>query len=211
MNEKEKTLLTPEEQERRHQVAEQQRCKARAERARKKRRAEKIKLIIGIAFVTLLTAAAVFIIIRYVLPDAGKDARQPKTSPSEEQTSSSYTTQTPTTAPEPTHDYPQLKSKNGTFNTYSSGAIRVDNAAFSVCGTLSDSVTSKYAALVSEVADSLNGKTKVYSLIIPTSYGVTLPDDIKTQIANYADQGESIIKVFRRCPKTSLPFIVTTT
>ena len=83
MNEKEKTLLTPEEQERRHQVAEQQRCKARAERARKKRRAEKIKLIIGIAFVTLLTAAAVFIIIRYVLPDAGKDARQPKTSPSE--------------------------------------------------------------------------------------------------------------------------------
>ena len=46
MNEKEKTLLTPEEQERRHQVAEQQRCKARAERARKKRRAEKIKLII---------------------------------------------------------------------------------------------------------------------------------------------------------------------
>lgn len=170
-----------------------------------KRRAEKIKLIIGIAFVTLLTAAAVFIITRYVLPDAGKDARQPKTSPSEEQTSSSYTTQTPTTAPEPTHDYPELKSKNGTFNTYSSGAIRVDNAAFSVCGTLSDSVTSKYAALVSEVADSLNGKTKVYSLIIPTSYGVTLPDDIKTQIANYADQGESITKVFSKMSENVTP------
>jgi len=205
MNEKEKTLLTPEEQERSHQVAEQQRCKARAERARKKRRAEKIKLIIGIAFVTLLTAAAVFIITRYVLPDAGKDARQPKTSPSEEQTSSSYTPQTPTTAPEPTHDYPELKSKNGTFNTYSSGAIRVDNAAFSVCGTLSDSVTSKYAALVSEVADSLNGKTKVYSLIIPTSYGVTLPDDIKTQIANYADQGENITKVFSKMSENVTP------
>lgn len=178
---------------------------ARAERARKKRRAEKIKLIIGIAFVTLLTAAAVFIITRYVLPDAGKDARQPKTSPSEEQTSSSYTTQTPTTAPEQTHDYPELKSKNGTFNTYSSGAIRVDNAAFSVCGTLSDSVTSKYAALVSEVADSLNGKTKVYSLIIPTSYGVTLPDDIKTQIANYADQGENIAKVFSKMSENVTP------
>ena len=205
MNEKEKTLLTPEEQERRHQVAEQQRCKARAERARKKRRAEKIKLIIGIAFVTLLTAAAVFIITRYVLPDAGKDARQPKTSPSEEQTTSSYTTQTPTTAPGPTHDYPELKSKNGTFNTYSSGAIRVDNAAFSVCGTLSDSVTSKYAALVSEVADCLNGKTKVYSLIIPTSYGVTLPDDIKTQIANYADQGENITKVFSKMSENVTP------
>lgn len=139
------------------------------------------------------------------LPDAGKDARQPKTSPSEEQTSSSYTTQTPTTAPEPTHDYPELKSKNGTFNTYSSGAIRVDNAAFSVCGTLSDSVTSKYAALVSEVADSLNGKTKVYSLIIPTSYGVTLPDDIKTQIANYADQGENITKVFSKMSENVTP------
>lgn len=156
-------------------------------------------------FVTLLTAAAVFIITRYVLPDAGKDARQPKTSPSEEQTTSSYTTQTPTTAPEPTHDYPELKSKNGTFNTYSSGAIRVDNAAFSVCGTLSDSVTSKYAALVSEVADSLNGKTKVYSLIIPTSYGVTLPDDIKTQIANYADQGENITKVFSKMSENVTP------
>ena len=204
MNEKEKTLLTPEEQERRHQVAEQQRRKARAERARKKRRAKKIKLTIGIVFVTLLTAAAVFIITRYVLPDAGKDAQQPKTSPSEEQTSSE-TTQTPTTAPEPTHDYPELKSKNGTFSTYSSGAIRVDNAAFSVCGTLSDSVTSKYAALVSEVADSLNGKTKVYSLIIPTSYGVTLPDDIKTQIANYADQGENIAKVFSKMSENVTP------
>lgn len=204
MNEKEKTLLTPEEQERRHQVAEQRRRKARAERARKKRRAKKIKLTIGIVFVTLLTAAAVFIITRYVLPDAGKDARQPKTSPSEEQTSTE-TTQTPTTAPEPTHDYPELKSKNGTFSTYSSGAIRVDNAAFSVCGTLSDSVTSKYAALVSEVADSLNGKTKVYSLIIPTSYGVTLPDDIKTQIANYADQGENIAKVFSKMSENVTP------
>lgn len=204
MNEKEKTLLTPEEQERRHQVAEQRRRKARAERARKKRRAKKIKLAIGIVFVTLLTAAAVFIITRYVLPDAGKDARQPKTSPSEEQTSTE-TTQTPTTAPEPTHDYPELKSKNGTFSTYSSGAIRVDNAAFSVCGTLSDSVTSKYAALVSEVADSLNGKTKVYSLIIPTSYGVTLPDDIKPQIANYADQGENIAKVFSKMSENVTP------
>lgn len=204
MNEKEKTLLTPEEQERRHQVAEQRRRKARAERARKKRRAKKIKLTIGIVFVTLLTAAAVFIIIRYVLPDAGKDAQQPKTSPSEEQTSTE-TTQTPTTAPEPTHDYPELKSKNGTFSTYSSGAIRVDNAAFSVCGTLSDSVTSKYAALVSEVSDSLNGKTKVYSLIIPTSYGVTLPDDIKPQIANYADQGENIAKVFSKMSENVTP------
>lgn len=204
MNEKERTLLTPEEQERRHQVAEQRRRKARAERARKKRRAKKIKLTIGIVFVTLLTAAAVFIITRYVLPDADKDARQPKTSPSEEQTSTE-TTQTPTTAPEPTHDYPELKSKNGTFSTYSSGAIRVDNAAFSVCGTLSDSVTSKYAALVSEVADSLNGKTKVYSLIIPTSYGVTLPDDIKTQIANYADQGENIAKVFSKMSENVTP------
>lgn len=204
MNEKEKTLLTPEEQERRHQVAEQRRRKARAERARKKRRAKKIKLTIGIVFVTLLTAAAVFIITRYVLPDAGKDAQQPKTSPSEEQTSTE-TTQTPTTTPEPTHDYPELKSKNGTFSTYSSGAIRVDNAAFSVCGTLSDSVTSKYAALVSEVADSLNGKTKVYSLIIPTSYGVTLPDDIKPQIANYADQGENIAKVFSKMSENVTP------
>ena len=43
MNEKEKTLLTPEEQERRHQVAEQQRCKARAERARKKKKSGKNK------------------------------------------------------------------------------------------------------------------------------------------------------------------------
>lgn len=204
MNEKERTLLTPEEQERRHQVAEQRRRKARAERARKKRRAKKIKLTIGIVFVTLLTAAAVFIITRYVLPDAGKDAQQPKPSPSEEQTSTE-TTQTPTTAPEPTHDYPELKSKNGTFSTYSSGAIRVDNAAFSVCGTLSDSVTSKYAALVSEVADSLNGKTKVYSLIIPTSYGVTLPDDIKPQIANYADQGENIAKVFSKMSENVTP------
>ena len=205
MDGREKDFLTPEEQERRHQVEEQRRRKARAERARKKRRAEKIKLTVGIVFVTLLTAAAIFIVLRYVLPDEDKtDTRQQTTTlPSEQPTET--TTEEPTTEPEPSTEYPELKSKSGTFSTYSSGSVRVDNAAFGVCGSLSDSVTSKYAALVSETADKLSGKTKVYALIIPTAYGVTLPDDIRSQIANYADQGESIATVLSKMSKSVVP------
>ncbi len=174
-----------------------------ARRTGTERRAEKIKLIIGIAFVTLLTAAR--LITRYVLPDAGKTRGSRKHRRPRSRRLLPIRRKRRQRHRQPTHDYPELKSKNGTFSTYSSGAIRVDNAAFSVCGTLSDSVTSKYAALVSEVADSLNGKTKVYSLIIPTSYGVTLPDDIKTQIANYADQGENITKVFSKMSENVTP------
>mgnify|MGYP004554270317 CR=1 FL=1 len=205
MNEREKDLLTPEEKERRQQVRERQRRQAREEKARKKKRAERIKLIIGTVFVTLLTAAAVFIVFRYVFPSADKPVEQPQTTtPSVEQTTEEATTEEPTTAGT-TSEYPELKSKNGTFSTYSSGAIRVDNAAFGVCGKENDGLTSKYAALVSEVADSLKGKTKVYDLVIPTAYGITLPDDIRRQIANYADQEEIISKIFAKLSKEVAP------
>lgn len=197
MNEKEKKFLTPEEQDRRHQVEELRRRERRKERARKKKRAKKIKLAIGIGFLTLLVAVGVFVVLRFVLPDSGNPDADP-TFATTEPTEPSETTAEPTTEVPPESSYPELKSKEGVFHKYSSGEIRVDNAAFSICGTPSESVYSKYAELVSEVGDGLKGKTKVYALIIPTAYGITLPDDIRPQIANYADQGDSISKVLSK-------------
>ncbi len=61
--------------------------------------------------------------------------------------------------------------------------MRVGNAAFEV-SYYSHNAASQYANLVSRVANDLAGHTRVYSLLIPTSYGVTMPDDVKPQIAN---------------------------
>ncbi len=49
----------------------------------------------------------------------------------------------------------------------------------------------RYAAAVNRVGDMLAGQCKVYDLIVPTSTGVTLPDNIKEQI-NSSDQGKAI-------------------
>ena len=93
-----------------------------------------------------------------------------------------------TTVPRPTvpvgsvdaNGYPIIMSQSGTWIDYGTGFI-VDNAGFEVCG-FSDSTASSYAALVNKVADALAGKTKVYSLAIPTGYNIMLPNDIQTQM-----------------------------
>lgn len=111
------------------------------------------------------------------------------------------TTVTPTVDPsvETRPDgYPAIQSQSGTYSSYSgTSLIRVDNSAFEICG-YSDSVVSTYAELVNKVADALAGKTKVYSLAIPTAFGVMLPDDIQAIFPNYTDQGESIEKLIAK-------------
>lgn len=100
--------------------------------------------------------------------------------------------------------YPETGSESGTLVKYGSGILRVGNRAFSPDGYV-DSVASKYAQLVSETADALAGTVKVYDLLIPTSYGVMMPDDIKPKIANYGDQGKNIETVFSKMSGNVVP------
>ena len=93
-------------------------------------------------------------------------------------------------------DYPALLSQSGTYTTYAeTNQIRVDNQAFNLCA-YNQGTAASYAQLVGAAADQLAGQTNVYSLPIPTAYGVTLPDDIREQLPYYIDQGESIQTTF---------------
>ena len=92
--------------------------------------------------------------------------------------------------------YPAISSQSGTYSYYpGTSMIRVDNRAFEVCG-FSTSVAQTYADLVNKVADKLAGKTTVYSMAIPTSFGIMLPDDIQAIFPDYQDQGKSIEALF---------------
>lgn len=120
----------------------------------------------------------------------------------------------PTTTPPETQDsalqyrpdgYPAIQSQSGTYTAYAgTSVIRVDNSAFEVCGR-HDNVSTNYATLVSKVADALAGTTRVYSLAIPTSFGIMLPDDIQEKYPNYTNQGESIEFVFSKMSANVIP------
>ena len=98
---------------------------------------------------------------------------------------------------EPQGEYPALKSQSGTYHDYGTGAIRVDSTAFEQYG-YSDSLASKYAAVVNKTADALADKVTVYDLAIPTAIGIVLPDDIAAILPGYTDQGEAIKKIFSK-------------
>lgn len=114
---------------------------------------------------------------------------------------------TPTPVPVPTAEptpvpvwdgtgYPPIYSSSGTYHNYgSSGVFRVDNAAYEVC-FYSSSAASNYNALLAKVAQQLSGQAQVYSLVVPTAYGVTLPDDIRPKLSNYIDQGACIEAIY---------------
>ena len=96
------------------------------------------------------------------------------------------------TGVDPSTGYPILQSLSGTFKNYN-GIIRVDNRAMELIG-YSDKNSSNYCALVSKVADALAGVCNVYSLPIPTSIGIMVPDDIQKKLS-YKNQGESIDQI----------------
>jgi len=101
--------------------------------------------------------------------------------------------------------YPAIYSQSGKYSQYTgTSQIRVDNSAFEICG-YHDDVSQYYANLINKVAAALKGKTKVYSLPIPTAFGVMLPDDIRQIYPNYADQGQSIEKLFAKMSSNVIP------
>ena len=54
----------------------------------------------------------------------------------------------------------------------------------------------KYAELVGRTAEALSGKTRVYSLIVPTSYEMLLPEEAKGLIPDYADTEACISEIY---------------
>lgn len=104
----------------------------------------------------------------------------------------------------PVQNYPEIYSQSGSFHDYGNNMIRVDNAAYELCG-YDDNTYSVYASLVNKVAGELQGQTTVYALTIPTGYGVKLPNDIQKKLPAYSNQGESIEKLFAKLDSSIVP------
>lgn len=58
----------------------------------------------------------------------------------------------------------------------------------------------KYAELIGEAAEALSGETRVYSLIIPTAYGIMMPEEAKELVPNYIDTHACISSVYATMP-----------
>lgn len=91
---------------------------------------------------------------------------------------------------------PPITSVSGKFFTYDgTNVMRVDDRAYEICVYLED-VAKQYAELVNDAAVRLNGRTKVYDLIIPMSYGIMMPDDVREKISYYIDMKDCIEKTY---------------
>ena len=119
----------------------------------------------------------------------------PKPTNTPKPTSSGYVE--PPHHPQPEHDsVPRLTSKSGRYSFYPDvNLFKVDNCAYEQSFYV-DSAARKYAQLINYAADALSGKTQVYSLIIPTKFGVILPDDIAAKISGYVDTESRIQTAF---------------
>ena len=82
-----------------------------------------------------------------------------------------------------------------TFTYDGTNVMRVDDRAYEICYFLEPEAKS-YAGIVTEASEALEGYTDVYSLIIPTAYGVMMPDDMREKISYYFDMGERIDSVY---------------
>lgn len=106
------------------------------------------------------------------------------------------------TEPAPTEaaPIPPIQSVSGEFHTYSGvNVMRVDDRAYEICVYLEDEAKT-YAELIGDAAAALQGVTKVYDLIIPTAYGVMMPDDMREKISYYIDLGDCIERTYSYVP-----------
>ena len=131
-------------------------------------------------------------------PSTEAPTQESTEAPTEDTTEPEETTE-PTTEPPtepPVEPYPELTSQSGTY-AFHNPIYQVDNSAFEGFG-YSESAAQGYADVVNMIAAELQGKVNVYALTIPTSVGITLPDDIQAIMKKYENQGEAFQKLFAK-------------
>ncbi len=92
--------------------------------------------------------------------------------------------------PEPT-GYPPIISDEKLVKY--DAVVAIGDTAYELYGYV-ESRAEKYAAAVNNTAAALDGISTVYSMVIPTSVGITFPDNYKDKIEG-SDVGESIQKL----------------
>lgn len=86
------------------------------------------------------------------------------------------------------------------YVAYSGGKLfRVGDRAYEAVA-YNENTAMKYAELIGEAAETLSGKTRVYSLVIPTAYGIMMPEAAKEIVPNYVDTQAGISAVYAAMP-----------
>lgn len=79
------------------------------------------------------------------------------------------------------------------------GTIQIGDAGYELYNYV-ESSGKKYTSIVNRVAAGLKGKADVYDIIVPTSVGITLPDN-KSQKVNSSNQEKAIKEMYRSLNK----------
>lgn len=85
--------------------------------------------------------------------------------------------------------------------------FRVGNRAYESVA-YNQNTAMKYAELIGEAAEALSGETNVYSLVIPTAYGIMLPEEAKEIVPNYTDTQACISAVYAAMPEGAIKVAV---
>lgn len=89
-------------------------------------------------------------------------------------------------------DFEEIYS-NGETALFPSGIIITGNSAYEQYTYIED-IAIKYTDIINNMAKALKGKQDVYNIIIPTSIGITFPDN-KKDMADSSDQKKSLKKI----------------
>ncbi len=95
-------------------------------------------------------------------------------------------------SPRPKDGYASIKSKAKV--EFYGGTIKIGDTAYELYNYV-ESTGKQYAKVVNHIANALDGVANVYDMVIPTSVGITLPDNKKSKI-NSSDQKDSIKKIY---------------
>ncbi|MDO4381179.1 MAG: DHHW family protein, partial [Clostridia bacterium] len=85
---------------------------------------------------------------------------------------------------------PTIPEQLGAVVQKLSNVVVVGDAGYEYC-SFNQSVADMYASIVNKTAQKLAGKAKVYSMLVPTSIDITMPDSVRKDI-NTCDQKEGM-------------------
>ena len=89
---------------------------------------------------------------------------------------------------------PTVPEKLGAVVQKLSSIAVIDDAGYEYC-SFNQSVADNYVSIVNKTAQKLSGKAKVYSMLVPTSIDITMPDSVRKDI-NTCDQKEGMEYVY---------------
>lgn len=99
------------------------------------------------------------------------------------------------TKPAITPGYKKIESE-GKVKKYASGVVVIGDTAYEQYNYV-ESQAKKYIDTINKISKKFDKKVKIYEMIIPTSIGITLPDD-KYDKVNSSNQKAAVNKMYKR-------------